>query len=69
MNMMSNLGTLVKNHVEDNKGIAKVVDTKSNITSRSSDPIGTFAFATDTEELLIHTGSGTWVKITTETVA
>ena len=69
MNMMSNLGTLVKNHVEDNKGIAKVVDTKSNITSRSSDPIGTFAFATDTEELLIHTGSGTWVKIATETVA
>ncbi len=68
MNMMSSLGTLVKNHVEDNKGIAKVVDTKSNITSRSSDPIGTFAFATDTEELLIHTGSGTWVKIATETV-
>ncbi len=68
MSMMSSLGTLVKDHVEDNKGIAKVVDTKSNITSRSTDPIGTFGFATDTEELLIHTGSGTWVKIATQAI-
>lgn len=69
MSMMSSLGTAVKNHVEDSKGIAKVVDTKSNIISRSSDLAGTFAFATDTKELLIHTGSGNWVKISTETVS
>ena len=69
MSMMSSLGTLVKNHVEDNKGVAKIVDTASNITARSSDPIGTIAFATDDDDIYIHTGSGTWVKLVTQAVS
>ena len=69
MSMMSTLGTLVKNHVEDNKGVAKIVDTASNITGRTGDPIGTIAFATDDDDIYIHTGSGTWVKLVTQAVS
>ena len=67
--LMTSIGTLVKNHVADNKGVAKIVDTESNITSRSSDPIGTIAFGTDTDDIYIHTGSGTWVKLVTQAVS
>lgn len=67
--MMTAIGTLVKDHVADNKGVAKIVDTESNITSRNTDPIGTFAFGTDTDDIYIHTGSGTWVKIATQTIS
>ena len=69
MSMMSSIGTLVKNHVADNKGVAKIVDTASNIVARSDDPIGTIAFATDDDDIYIHTGSGTWVKLVTQTVS
>ena len=67
MNIFSTIGTLVKNHVAAHKGVVKIVDTETNILSRSSDPQGTMALATDTDQIYIHTGSGTWVKIQTET--
>lgn len=67
MNIFSTIGTLVRNHVSDHKGVVKIVDTEANILSRSSDPQGTMALATDTDQIYIHTGSGTWVKIQTET--
>ena len=67
--IMTSIGTMVKNHVADNKGVAKIVDTASNIIARSGDPIGTIAFATDDDDIYIHTGSGTWVKLVTQTVS
>lgn len=67
MNILSFIGTSVKNHVAANKGVARIVDIKSSITSRSSDPIGTIALATDTSDLYIHIGGGSWVKIVTQT--
>lgn len=67
MNIFSAIGTLVKNHVATHKGVVKIIDTETNILSRSSDPQGTMALATDTDQIYIHTGSGTWVKIQTET--
>lgn len=63
MNILSALGTHVKNHVAASKGIARIVDTESNITARSTDPAGTLALGTDTNCLYIHTGGGTWMKI------
>ena len=66
MNILSFIGTSIKNHVAAHKGVVRITDTKTNITSRTSDPIGTIALATDTEDLLIHIGAGTWVKIQTE---
>ncbi len=67
MNIFSTIGTLVRNHVAENKGVVKIVDTESNIISRTSDPQGTMALATDTDQIYIHTGGGSWVKIQTET--
>jgi len=68
MNILSFIGTSVRNHVATHKGVVRIIDTKTNIIARSSDPIGTTALATDTNDLYIHTGGGTWKKITTETV-
>lgn len=68
MNILSFIGTSVKNHVATHKGVVRIIDTKYNITTRSSDPIGTTALATDTEDLLLYIGGGTWVKIQTETI-
>jgi hypothetical protein len=68
MNILSFIGTSVKNHVATHKGVVRIIDTKNNITTRSSDPIGTTALATDTEDLLLYIGGGTWVKIQTETI-
>ena len=67
MNILSFIGTSVKNHVAAHKGVVRITDTVTNITSRSSDPIGTIALATDTNDLYVHLGSGSWGKITTET--
>ena len=68
MNILGFIGASVKNHVATHKGVVRIADTESNITTRSSDPIGTTALATDTEDLLIYIGGGTWVKIQTETI-
>ena len=68
MNILSFIGTSIKNHVAAHKGVARITDIKSNITSRTSDPIGTTALATDTDDLLIYIGGGTWLKIQTEAV-
>jgi hypothetical protein len=65
MNILEQIGTDVKNHVQDHKGKIKIVDTESNITSRSSDDAGTMALGSDTEDLYIHMGSGNWVKLET----
>ena len=67
MNIFSTLGSLIKNHVALHKGVVKILDTKDNILLRSSDPQGSMALSTDTDEIYIHTGGGTWVKIQTET--
>ena len=67
MNILSFIGTSVRNHVAAHKGVVRIIDTASNITSRNSDPIGATALATDTNDLYIHTGGGTWVKITAVT--
>jgi len=37
-----------------------ILDTESNITSRTEDTLGTMAFATDTSKLYVFTESG-WV--------
>ena len=66
MNILSQIGTDVKNHVQDHKGKLKIVDTETNILGRSSDDIGTMALATDTDNIYIHIGSGAWVKLVTE---
>lgn len=65
MNILSQIGTDVKNHVQDHKGKLKIVDTETNILGRSSDDVGTMALATDTDDIYIHIGSGTWVKLVT----
>ena len=67
MNILSTIGTLVKNHVSAHKGVVKIVDTETNILNRTSDPQGTMALATDNNQVYIRTGSGTWVKIQTQT--
>ncbi len=65
MNILSQIGTDVKNHVQDHKGKLKIVDTETNILARSSDDIGTMALGTDTDDVYIYVGSGTWVKLAT----
>jgi hypothetical protein len=65
MNILSQIGTDVKNHVQDHKGKLKIVDTETNILGRSSDDIGTMALGTDTDDIYIHIGSGAWVKLAT----
>ena len=63
MNILSQIGTDVKNHVQDHKGKLKIVDTETNILGRSSDDIGTMALGTDTDDIYIYIGSGAWVKL------
>ena len=65
MNILSQIGTDVKNHVQDHKGKLKIIDTETNILGRSSDDVGTMALGTDTDDVYIHIGSGTWVKLVT----
>ena len=65
MNILEQIGTSVKNHVQDHKGKIKIVDTEGNIKNRSSDDTGTMALGSDTEDLYIYMGSGNWVKLET----
>ena len=68
MNILSQIGTDVKTHVQAHKGKLKIVDTEDNIKDRSSDDIGTMALGSDTDDLYIHIGSGNWVKLETTSV-
>ena len=63
MTLLETLGTLVKSFVESKQGVIRIVDTESNIVALDSETAGTLAYASDTEKLLIHTGSGTWKTI------
>ncbi len=65
MNILQQIGTDVKNHVQDHKGKIKIVDTEENIKDRSSDDTGTLALGSDTDDLYIHIGGGSWVKVST----
>tara|TARA_Y100001963_G_C6646668_1_gene383640 strand:- start:538 stop:747 length:210 start_codon:yes stop_codon:yes gene_type:complete len=66
MNILQQIGTDVKDKINDNKGLVKVVDSETNILARTSDASGTLAFGTDTNKLYIHISSGTWRAISTD---
>lgn len=63
MTLLEILGSLVKTFVESKQGVARILDTESNIVALDSEAEGTLAYSTDTEKLLIHTGEGTWKTI------
>jgi len=66
MNILQQIGTDVKNHVQDHKGVIKIIDSETNILARDSDDVGTVALGTDTDDIYIHTGSGVWVRLVTQ---
>lgn len=66
MNILQQIGTDVKDKINDNKGLVKVVDSETNILARYDDSEGALAFGTDTNKLYIHLGSGTWRAISTD---
>ena len=60
MTLLQTIGSLVKTFVESKQGVIRIIDTKSNIENLDSETEGTLAYASDTENLLIYTGSGIW---------
>lgn len=65
MSLVADIGSAVRLIVESKKGLVRIIDTETNIKSRSSDPKGSLALGMDTDKLYMHLGYGQWVVINT----